>query len=500
VRAAIFLFCLVAVSAWLAACGASSLAGSSNGLVPSAHGVKESTPIEHVVVVIQENRSFDNLFATFRGANGTKTGMAEAMPPKIARFCSRHHQRVVTRPTPVPLTQVNLLGQGFPRDFEWDQDLAHDFPHGYLGDCDAGGNGSKSEPSESEACAMDGFDRSYTGPRGSGSESSNPTCTYTYQYVNPQDVEPYWAMAQQYVLADNAFQTQGSESFTAHQDLIAGGTEINSDESVIDDPTFWPWGCDAPPGVKTSLLTTSGNYLENEGPFPCFTYETLRDLLDAKAIPWKFYAVKVKGPSGIWSAFDAIDAVRHSKEWGTNVVWPPTRIFNDVKAGNLPAVAWITPDGLDSDHPEEVNQKTGAAEDNGPSWVASIVNAIGESKYWSGSAIVVLWDDWGGFYDHVRPPFYDSHGGLGFRIPMIIISPYVKAHVEHTQYETTSILKFIEDNWSLGSLGRLDERAKSIVGAFDFKQKPRPFKPIHSQYSESFFLHRGPSGLPPDTE
>ncbi len=235
------------------------------------------------------------------------------------------------------MTKVDLLGKGFPNNWDWDQDLAHDFRHGYLGDCDAGGNGSNSEPSLSNACKMDGFDRSYSGPNGSGSQTSHPTCTYTYQYVDPKSIQPYWDMAKQYVLADNAFQTQGSESFTAHQDLIAGGTAIEPSESVIDDPTNVPWGCDAPPGETTSLLTTKGKYLQDQGPFPCFTYETLRDLLDAAAISWKFYAVKVNGGSaGIWSAFDAIDAVRHSKEWGTNVVWPDTRIFDDIKSGHLP--------------------------------------------------------------------------------------------------------------------------------------------------------------------
>ena len=263
----------------------------------------------------------------------------------------------------------------------------------------------------SNACKMDGFDRSYSGPNGSGSQTSHPTCTYTYQYVDPKSIQPYWDMAKQYVLADNAFQTQGSESFTAHQDLIAGGTAIEPSESVIDDPTNVPWGCDAPPGETTSLLTTKGKYLQDQGPFPCFTYETLRDLLDAAAISWKFYAVKVNGGSaGIWSAFDAIDAVRHSKEWGTNVVWPDTRIFDDIKSGHLPSVSWITPDGLNSDHPAEVNPKNDKAEDKGPSWVTSVVNAIGESKYWKSSAIVVLWDDWGGFYDHVPPPFLRRSG------------------------------------------------------------------------------------------
>jgi phospholipase C len=132
--------------------------------------------------------------------------------------------------------------------------------------------------------------------------------------------------------------------------------------------------------------------------------------------------------------------------------------------------------------------------------VASIVNTIGESKYWNSSAVIILWDDWGGFYDHVPPPFYDDAGGLGFRVPMLIVSPYVQAHVEHTQYEYGSILKFIEKNWNLGSLGTTDKRATSIGNAFDFNQKPRKFQEIPTKYSRSFFLHQKPSGIPPDTE
>ncbi len=501
-RAAGFLFLLLLVSGGLVACSGSSWEAPIGPPVTQAsRGAHESTPISHVVIIIQENRSFDNLFATFSGANGTTVGKAEPMPAAIASPCAAAHQPVITKSTTVPLTKVDLLGKGFPNNWDWDQDLAHDFRHGYLGDCDAGGNGSNSEPSLSNACKMDGFDRSYSGPNGSGSQTSHPTCTYTYQYVDPKSIQPYWDMAKQYVLADNAFQTQGSESFTAHQDLIAGGTAIEPSESVIDDPTNVPWGCDAPPGETTSLLTAKGKYLQDQGPFPCFTYETLRDLLDAAAISWKFYAVKVNGGSaGIWSAFDAIDAVRHSKEWGTNVVWPDTRIFDDIKSGHLPSVSWITPDGLNSDHPAEVNPKNDKAEDKGPSWVTSVVNAIGESKYWKSSAIVVLWDDWGGFYDHVPPPFYDDQGGLGFRFPMIIISPYVKPHVEHTQYETTSVLKFIEKNWNLRSLGQEDQRATSIGNAFDFNQSPRRFKVISAKYSRAFFLQQKPSGLPPDTE
>ena len=188
---------------------------------------------------------------------------------------------------------------------------------------------------------MDGFDLEGSGANGNGTQT---ICTYPYQYVNPNAIKEYWDLAKQYVLADHTFQTQGSGSFTAHQDLIAGGTVVNysyggySDDSVIDNPAYWPWGCDAPPGVWTSLITTNLQYLQSEGPFPCFTYKTMRDLLDAQSVSWKYYAVLVKGGNaGIWSAFDAIKAVRYDKEeWAQNVTTSPNVIFKDIKAGNLP--------------------------------------------------------------------------------------------------------------------------------------------------------------------
>jgi phospholipase C len=350
---------------------------------------------------------------------------------------------------------------------------------------------------------MNGFDVTLTGPNGEGPAA---TCTYTYQYVNPNDIAPYWDLAQQYALADNAFQSQGSSSFTAHQDLIAAGTSYNQKvsgsgytDSVIDNPSGFPWGCDSPPGATTALIATDGLYLQGKGPFPCFPvesseqYSTLRDLLDAKGVSWKFYGEKIKSPPGIWTAFDAIKAVRYGKEWGTNVVFQDKKIFTDLKGGHLPSVSWVVPDALNSDHPAEHS-------DTGPSWVASVVNAVGKSKYWKSSAVIVVWDDWGGFFDHAPPPFYDGQGGLGFRIPLIIVSPYAQAHVEHTQYETTSILRFIEDNWNLGTLGKLDQRATSIGNAFDFKLAPRKFKVIPAKYPFAYFLHQKPSGLPPDSE
>ena len=145
--------------------------------------------------------------------------------------------------------------------------------------------------------------------------------------------------------------------------------------------------------------------------------------------------------------------------------------------------------------------------DEGPSWVASVVNAIGQSQYWPTTAIVVVWDDWGGFYDHVPPPFFDNYGGLGFRVPMLIVSPYARetsptqpSYVSHTQYEFGSILKFVEDTFALGRLYTSDARSQSIVDSFDFTQSPRTFSTIPSQYSARYFQRQPPSYEPVDSE
>ncbi|MBV8116818.1 MAG: hypothetical protein JOZ01_02505, partial [Candidatus Eremiobacteraeota bacterium] len=131
----------------------------------------------------------------------------------------------------------------------------------------------------------------------------------------------------------------------------------------------------------------------------------------------------------------------------------------------------------------------------------SVVNAIGKNKtLWQSTAIVVIWDDWGGFYDNVPPPQLD-YQGLGFRVPMLVVSPYAKAgFVSHTQYEFASILRFIEDNWGLERLGSSDRRATSIANVFDFKKPPRPFSPIPADYPATSFLNELPSYLPVDSD
>jgi phospholipase C len=480
-----------------ASCSGGAASGGPDAVIPGRPDGKGHTPISHVIVVIQENRSFDNFFATFPGADGTTTGQGAPMPRAIATACKNDGMPVIAQSNPtVTLTKVSLIGAGFPKNFGEGDDL----PHVYLNP-----SASQGFLAQYDGGKMDGFDLEKSGPDGEG----GPLCTYAYQYVDPQEIKPYWDMAQQYVLADHMFQTQGSGTFTAHQDLIAGATAVSygtSQASVIDNPTWFPWGCDSLSSTVTSLLTTNLKYLNDKGPNPCYDYATLRDLLDARQVSWKYYAQRVQGPNGpqhgdtagVWSAFDAIRAVRYSDEWGKKVTFSDLDIFKDIKSGSLPAVSWITPDAQNSDHPQE--HEHGKLVDFGPSWVASIVNAVGQSKYWKSTAIVILWDDWGGFYDHESPPFFDNAGGLGFRVPMILVSPYVKPHVESTQYEFGSILHFIEDNWKLGSLGTTDSRSTPITNAFNFNQKPRPFKVIGSPQSREFFLRQKPSGIAPDSE
>jgi len=494
--AAALAFLLVATVATLVACASSGPAPVTPlpGAWQREAAGGTSSPIKHVVIVIQENRSFDNFFATFPGADGTTTGRAAAMPESIASTCKADGQPVITQPTSIPLTKVTLTGDGFKNNFGANEDLVHIH------------SGFEVERDQDK---MDGFDLVGNNANGSGP----PVCTYAYQYVDPTQIAPYWTIAQQYVLADHTFQSQGSGSFTAHQDLIAAGTQISSSEALIDNPTYFPWGCDANQSVLTAIIKRGGKVYRYAGPFPCLTYTTLRDLLDAKSVSWKFYGMPVQketgcqhgDTAGIWSAFDAIKAVRYSSEWDTNVSRGSTVFFKDLGKKALPAVSWITPDGANSDHPAETKHSPcgqgGPPVDTGPSWVASIVNAIGESSYWNSTAIVILWDDWGGFYDHVPPPGpHNWQGGPGFRVPMLIVSAYSKPHVDHTVYQFGSILRFVEDTWSLGTLGRNDEHSTSIANAFDFKMQPRKFQKIGAKYSLEYFLHQKPSGIPPDSQ
>jgi phospholipase C len=454
----------------LSACGGGSNAGpfgspsrTGNLSRTSARQQTYTYPITHIVLIVQENRSFNNLFATFPGADGTTTGL------------ERIGHGTKTKQVPINLTEVNLTDPNDLNHLYSAYKTAYD--HGNMDSF----NRIKRETTKQEEGAL------------------------PYQYVNPDQVQPYWTMATDYALADHLFQTQGSGSFTAHQDLIRGGTEIDSTESLIDDPnSSAAWGCSSPPGTKTSLITTSLKLERRKGPFPCTnafpssaSYETLADLLDGANVSWKYYtpAPRKFTTGALWNAFLVINSIYSNKsEWSERISSPQTNVLKDIASGSLPAMSWVIPDALESDHP-------GYKSDEGPSWVASVVNAIGASSYWNSTAVIVVWDDWGGLYDSVAPSPLDTQGGPGFRVGMIVASPYVPPNeISHTVYGFGSIIKFIEETWNLGSLGTTDATSTSISNMFDFTQKPRNFKLIPAKYSRSFFLHQRPSGLPVDTE
>jgi phospholipase C len=471
-----------AASLALSACGGPGAGGSTPDLPRgSAHHHSGSPPITHIVLMIQENRTFNNLFAGFPGAVSTKTG--KELVKKGTGYVEKS----------IKLHKANLTDHG-------------NVTHLYTAFLTAWKNG-----------AMDGFNLiKYV-------SNGKPEGKAPYQYVNQAQIAPYWDIAKQWGLADEMFQTQGSDSFTAHQDLIRGGTCISSayscqnpsssTESLIDPPTTSAtWGCDSNPGAETTVIYSNLVVGYDKGPFPCSNdfpdyasggYATLRDLLDAKSVSWKYYTpvFKKNTPSALWNAFDVIAPVRYGPEWTTNIASPETTIFQDISYGTLPAVSWVIPDSANSDHPGY------AAKDTGPSWVASVVNAIGQSQYWNSTAVIVVWDDWGGFYDPVAPPPQDDQGGPGFRVPMLVVSPYVQSgsgsqggYVSNTVYEFGSIIRYIEDTFNLGRLGTTDSTCTSMADMFNYNQSPRPFQTIPSTYKKSYFLHQKPSGLPVDNE
>jgi phospholipase C len=441
--------------------GCSQAAGSSTPQVipaPASAKTANQVPIgnyiAHVVVIIQENRSFENFFAGWPGADAPTYGWY-----KSCKTC---------KPFKVKLHATTFKGY----------DLVHSY-QAAVADYDGG--------------KMDGFGLPLLG-------NGKISAFRPYAYVGHALIEPYLTMASQYTLADHMFPTELGASFTAHLDLVAGTTNISQTHALVDQPSESPWGCDAPPGTWTWTVDLRRNIKPN-GPFPCLAhFQTMADLLNTANISWKYYQPPVEGAQGSWSAFDAIRDIREGASWSTGVLsaTPQTIVLTDPANGALPSVAWVTPDFHDSDHLDSQS-------DTGPSWVTAVVNAIGESPYWNSTAIILLWDDWGGWYDNVSPPQKDFRG-LGIRVPCIIISPYArKGYVDHTQYEYGSILKFIEETFNLPPLGPTshgytDTRANSLVDAFDFTQAPQPYAPIAAPYPTSYFLNETPSYKPPDNE
>jgi phospholipase C len=404
--------------------------------------------IKHVVVIIQENRSVDNLFHGLPGADTVDYGM--------------DHQG------PVRLHPVSL---GYPADV--------DHQH-------------KAFVQEYDDGRMDGWDRVDTLPH------QNPD--FPYAYVPQSEVEPYFQMAEQYTFADRMFQSNTGPTFPAHLYLISGQSDFAANNPNELETTRFAWGCDSPLTARVTMIAPDGQ--EVPGPWPCYNFETLADVAMPLGVTWRYYAPGLDELGNIWSAFDAIRHIRYSPYWA-NVISPETEVLRDARRADLPNITWVVPTARNSDHPFPAERSPrdlgveGAV--YGPEWVASIVNTIGHSPLWNSTAIIVVWDDWGGWYDHVKPPQLDRMG-LGFRVPMILISPWGKRHyVSHVQHEFGSIVKFLEVAFDLPSLHTTDDRSDALRDCFDFTQQPGRFQHINTLRQEAFFEGQTDDG-PADTD
>lgn len=400
--------------------------------------------IKHVVIIIQENRSFDNFFKGFPGADTVDVGMSHSGPVRL-----------------------------HPVDLDSPIDVDHQHKAFVL---------------EYDGGKMDGWDRVDTLPR------QDPS--FPYAYVPREQIEPYWRMAQEYTLGDRMFQSNTGPSFPAHLYLIAGQSDFTANNPNHLETTKFAWGCDSPLTARVSVIDAEGK--EVGGPFPCLNFPTIADTALPMGVTWRYYAPGLDSLGNIWSAFDAIRHIRYSPYWG-NVYSPETRVLKDARRGDLPNITWVVPSAQNSDHAfpkQNLPRDIAVSGQYGPEWVASVVNSIGRSPLWSSTAIFVVWDDWGGWYDHIAPPQLDRMG-LGPRVPFIVISPWAKRHyVSHVQHEFGSLLKFTELAFGLPSLHTTDDRSDALRDCFDFNQKPPAFREIPTMRNAAFFLDEVADGEP----
>jgi len=449
VSVSILLFCIAGILLSLNGCG-----GTSKVTITVPPPVSKIT---HVVIIFQENRTPDNLFQD---------------PVLIANHADIQNFGVNSQGQTIPLSQIDLGTAGSNPD---NYDLSH---------------------------AHSAFVSMYDNGKMDGADLIPPSCAKgvtncapanpQFMYVNPADVQPYFQMAEQYTFADRMFQTNQGPSFPAHQFIISGTSApaVGSNLFVAENPAGATnadsnTGCTAPPAEYVNVIDPTGA----ESPvYPCFEHPTLTDLLDTANITWHYYAPSA---GSIWTGPNAIQHMCGPNATPPNATqcvgsdWTGTspkvvlnqtqsnaQILTDIASNQLAQVSWVIPDGQDSDH---------ALNNNGcgPSWVSSIVNAIGNSQYWSNTAIVITWDDWGGWYDHVAPPQILNSYEYGFRVPMIVVSPYAKTgYISHVTHDFGSILKFVESTFNLPSLGYADATADNLSDCFNFSQTATSFQTI----------------------
>jgi phospholipase C len=425
--------------------------------------------IKHVIVILQENRSFDSYFGTFPGADGIpmRAGVpAVCVPDPQTRACERPY-----------VDHADVNGGG---------------PHGAasaIADIDSG--------------KMDGFIAQQVASRKGCTDPTNPACSNSavadvVGYHVQSDIPNYWAYATNFVLQDHMFEPNASWSLPAHLFLVSEWSahctqhdNPGSCSNALQNPGTPPNGSPIPTSASPSRRS------------PIYAWTDLTYLLHKHNVSWGYYVVPGAEPDcendaslscapvkqnsrtpGIWNPLPYFDTVRNDGQLGN--IQPSSSFYAQAKAGTLPAVSWVIPSGEVSEHPP-------GPVSFGQSYVTSLVNAVMASPDWRSSAIFLSWDDWGGFYDHVVPPQVDVNG-YGLRVPGIVISPYARqGYVDHQILSFDAYDKFIEDDFLGGaridprSDGRPDPRTDvreslailgNLVNDFNFGQAPLPPMPL----------------------
>ncbi|PZS00484.1 MAG: hypothetical protein DLM70_13500 [Chloroflexi bacterium] len=399
-------FGLCAVAA--AAVGVSMGAGQTCGAGQSCG------PIQHIVIMDKENRSFDSMFGTFPGADGSTTFIGpDGQKHPLSHQPDRLQRDISHAPDAARLAYDNARMDKFwhiPGAIQTGVDLAD---------------------------------------------------SQFYQ----SDIPNYWSLAKNFTLDDRFFSTILGPSYPNHLFSIAAqDANVDSNPPMIGSWQSERWGCDAAPSMTVEQRTPDNRTKQI---FPCFNFRTLADVLDAKNVSWKYYAPAQDQSGYVWSSFDSIKHIRFGPDWQSHVVGH-TRFAADAAAGTLPTVSWLVEPGQVSDHPP-------ASICAGENWTVRQINAImSNPTQWAHTAIILTWDDFGGFYDHVAPPLGpNARIEYGFRVPTIIISPYARrSYVDHTMYTFSSMLKFVEQTFHLPSLGPLDRTSKGLGSSFNFSQHP----------------------------
>jgi len=486
-----FLCCVALVL--LAAC-TSHGSSSGNPGVPPIGATPPANPIKHVVFIVQENRTFDNIFGgpnPFPGSDAATSGQT-------------------SDDKTIALSEVNLekpsFSGGDPNNYHFQ----------WLTAC----NAASPPPwpvGQPAPCRMNGFDLD---ARKQNGYPSPPGASTIYSYVNRSEVKPYWFIAQHYALGDEFFMGHNSESYTGHQYIFSSWSHGTVDAPVwpsslscglyYDYCAYTPWGCDSPAGtLMYAINSMTGAYNQppspppSSAPAPCFgkngDYPSIADRAQAANVSWRLYAYSmcsgivaldvnfnIRYTDNVWPVSTSQMSACHGsygleaplKADTAHFVAPQDNFIGDETSGKkqLAAITWILPGAYTSDHPGVPNG------DCGPTWVAKVINAIGgNADDWKSTAIFVFWDDWGGFYDHKAPYVVRDQTGPGFRVPLLVVSPYVRAgQVIHTNAEFATLNKFVETTFGLQSLGATDASPyiDNLDAFFNFSQAPLKFTPI----------------------